>query len=78
MTGLDYYLTSSSLSDESGNAVKLYGFRAVDCRKRKVVFELDDICNDSHRVEAFLALCSECHVELVHLYALIDDYFWHG
>ena len=67
-----YRLREDAIHDEEGKEYIVYGIEAVN-REKKILSSFSDIFFDKQKAEAFVSLCNECKLELIHLADVVDD-----
>ena len=67
-----YRLREDTIHDEDGKEYIVYGIEAVNSKK-KVLSSFSDIFFDKQKAEAFVNLCNEGKLELIHLADIVED-----
>ncbi len=67
-----YRMKEEVLRDEQGIARKVYGIEAVD-EAGNVLFRFPDMFFDLEKAKAFVHMCNEQQVELVHIHDVISN-----
>ncbi len=67
-----YRLRVDTIHDEYGKEYIVYGIEAVDFNG-KILQSFPDIFFDKQKAEAFVNLCNESNLELIHLADAVND-----
>ena len=69
-----YTLRTDTVTDDESHKYIVYGITALD-KFENVLQTVSDLFFDRQKAEAFIKLCNEEELELIHLQDVIEDLF---
>ena len=73
---LRYEPCESECTDEDGTHYTSYGIRILEALSERTVTEITDVSVDKERVEELCRLATEGLLDPIHIYDVIEDFFY--